>query len=231
MPDIEKTPLIKTWLDRKGLQLLEMLTQAQKEKYKTSKGLFKTLNDKFKPQYNETIKSLQFHKLSRKADKSAEECMGKLRIAATECNCKEINRQLQVQFMYGLNDSDMYRNNKRTHKNRRKQYCDRWASPGVGKKSWGTKGTISHPRKLKWNKRLWQNIHKKHSVKVKWDATARTDQNAHENEMQVLLFHSSAQIMPSVWIPCATCGKINHFKEVCRSGRSKKLHSIDDMLW
>ena len=64
MADIEKTALFKNWLGSDGLHLLEMLTQAEKEKCEPSKGLFKTLNDKFKPQYNETIKSLQFHKLS-----------------------------------------------------------------------------------------------------------------------------------------------------------------------
>ena len=37
MPDTWKTALIKNWLGRKGLQLLEMLTQAEKEKCETSK--------------------------------------------------------------------------------------------------------------------------------------------------------------------------------------------------
>ena len=35
-----------------------------------SEGLFQTLSNKFKLRYNETIKSLQFHKLSRKPDKN-----------------------------------------------------------------------------------------------------------------------------------------------------------------
>ena len=33
--------------------------------------------------------------------------MGKLRIAPTECNYKEIHRQLKKQFIQGLTDSDM----------------------------------------------------------------------------------------------------------------------------
>ena len=33
--------------------------------------------------------------------------MGKLRIATTECNYKEFDRQLREQFIHGLNDSDM----------------------------------------------------------------------------------------------------------------------------
>ena len=47
MPDLEKTTLTKNWLGRKALQLSEMLTHAEKEKCEMSKGLFKTLNDKF----------------------------------------------------------------------------------------------------------------------------------------------------------------------------------------
>ena len=41
MQDIEKTALIKIWQGRKRLQLLEMLTQAEKEKSKKSEGLSK----------------------------------------------------------------------------------------------------------------------------------------------------------------------------------------------
>ena len=84
-----------------------MLTQAEKEKCETSEGLFKTLNDKFKPRYNETIKSLHSPKLSKQANESKEAWMGKLRKATTECNYKEINRQLKEEFIHGLNDSDM----------------------------------------------------------------------------------------------------------------------------
>ena len=33
--------------------------------------------------------------------------MGRLRLAALECNYKEIDRQLKQQFVHGLNDNDM----------------------------------------------------------------------------------------------------------------------------
>ena len=33
--------------------------------------------------------------------------MGRLRMSATECDYKEIARQLKEQFMHGLNDSNM----------------------------------------------------------------------------------------------------------------------------
>ena len=51
----ERVPIIKNWLGRQGLQLLEALTQAEQEAQNTE-GLFETLSRKFKPQYNETIK-------------------------------------------------------------------------------------------------------------------------------------------------------------------------------
>ena len=70
-------------------------------------GLSTTLNNKFKPQYNETIKSLHFCKLGRRMNENAEEWLGRLRLAAVECNYKEIDRQLKEQFMHGLNDNDM----------------------------------------------------------------------------------------------------------------------------
>ena len=66
-----------------------------------------TLATKFKPQFNETIKSLQFRKLYRFEDESTEEWMGRLRIAAAECSYKEIDRQLKEQFIHGLNDKAM----------------------------------------------------------------------------------------------------------------------------
>ena len=50
-------------------------------------GLFITLNNKFNLQYNETIKSLQFHKLVRQTNENAEKL--KYRLAASECNYTE----------------------------------------------------------------------------------------------------------------------------------------------
>ena len=52
-----------------------------------SEGLFQTLSKKFKLRYNDRIKSL--------------------RISATECNYKEIDRQLKEQFIHDLIDNDI----------------------------------------------------------------------------------------------------------------------------
>ena len=100
----DKITMVKNWLGRKGLHYLESLTEAEKHACDTLQGLFHTLATKFKPQFNETIKSLQFRKLYRFEGESAEEWMGRLRIAAAECNYKEIDRQLKEQFIHGLND-------------------------------------------------------------------------------------------------------------------------------
>ena len=91
----DKITMVKNWLGRKGLHYLESLTEAGKHTCNTLQRLFDTLATKFKPQFNETIKSLQFRKLYRFKGESAEEWMGRLRIVAAECNYKEIDRQLK----------------------------------------------------------------------------------------------------------------------------------------
>ena len=60
MPQAEQIAIIKNWLGRNGLQFLETLIQTEEEKCNRTEGLFTTLNNKVKPQYNETKKSLQF---------------------------------------------------------------------------------------------------------------------------------------------------------------------------
>ena len=72
--------------------------QAEQEMCSMVEGKFDSINNIYWPQHNETIKSLQFCKLSRKSSESAEERMGRLRIAVAECNYKEKTRQLMEQF-------------------------------------------------------------------------------------------------------------------------------------
>ena len=79
----------------------------EKEMCNTLEGPFETLANKFKLQYNETIKSLQFRKLYKYDDENVEEWMGRLHIAAVECNYQEVDRQLKEHFIHGLNDKYM----------------------------------------------------------------------------------------------------------------------------
>ena len=99
MGKTEKVSIIKNWLGREGLQLIGTLTQDEQHTCSNEKGLFNTFNRKFKPQYNETIKSLQFSKLIRQSDESIEEWLGILITAVVKCNYKEIDRQLKEQFI------------------------------------------------------------------------------------------------------------------------------------
>ena len=69
--------------------------------------LFDTLATKFKPQYNETVKSLQFRKLYRLESERADKWMGRLHVVVAECNYRELDMQLKEQFIHGLNDRCM----------------------------------------------------------------------------------------------------------------------------
>ena len=54
---MERVSIIRNWLSQQSLQILETTAQGEQEAY-NEEGLFKVLNKKFKPQYNETIKTL-----------------------------------------------------------------------------------------------------------------------------------------------------------------------------
>ena len=103
----DKLALVKNWLGRKGLQHLETLTNTEKETCNTLEGLFETLSNKFKPQYHEMIKSIQFRKLYWHNEQNVEEWMGRLHIVAVECNYQEVDRQLKEQFIHSLNNKHM----------------------------------------------------------------------------------------------------------------------------
>ena len=78
--------MVKNLLGRKGLHYIESLTEGKKEACSTLEGLFNMLAAKFRPQYNETIKSLQFRMLYRFEDESVDEWMGRLCVAVAEHN-------------------------------------------------------------------------------------------------------------------------------------------------
>ena len=94
--------MVKNWLGRKGLHYIESLMESKKETCSTLEGLFNMLAAKFKPQYNETIKSLQFRKLYRLEGKSADEWMGRLCVAAAECNYRELEGNSKNNLYMGL---------------------------------------------------------------------------------------------------------------------------------
>ena len=105
--ETDKIAMVENWLGRKGFHYIESLEQGKKEACNMLEGLFDTLAAKFKPQYNETIKSLQFRKLYIFEGESVNEWMGRLHVVVAECNYKEIDRQLKEQFIHGLNNKVM----------------------------------------------------------------------------------------------------------------------------
>ena len=93
--ETDKIMMVKNWLGRKGLHYIESLMESKKEACSTLEGLFNTLATKFRPQYNETIKSLQFRQLCRIEGECTDEWMGRLHVAVAECNYRELDRQLK----------------------------------------------------------------------------------------------------------------------------------------
>ena len=79
----------------------------EKDMCSTLEGPFKILTNKFRPQFNETIKSLQFWKLSRQEWENVEQWKGRLQIWPIECNYQKLDRQLKEKFIHSLNGTDM----------------------------------------------------------------------------------------------------------------------------
>ena len=106
--EADKITMVKNWLGRKGLHYLETLIANEKEACNTLQGLYDMLATKFKPQYNETVKSLQFRKLYRLENESADQWIGEiLCVVEAQCNYRELDRQLKEEFIHGLNDKCM----------------------------------------------------------------------------------------------------------------------------
>ena len=99
--------MVKNWLGRRGPHYIESLMTNAKEACNTLEGLYDMLAAKFKPQYNETVKSLQFRKLYRLENESVDEWMERLCMAVAESNYRELDRQLKEQFIHGVNDKCM----------------------------------------------------------------------------------------------------------------------------
>ena len=87
----EKTPVIKNWLGREGLQLIKSFTNEEKE---NAKGIFYVLSHKFKLHHNRIVLSLQYLKPKRNSHKSAQEWIGRLQTRAADCDYNKYDRRL-----------------------------------------------------------------------------------------------------------------------------------------
>ena len=70
---MERISIIKKWLERQDLQLLETAMQSQQGACNEEEGLLVILNNTFRPKINETIKSQQFCQLVRQHNESEDE--------------------------------------------------------------------------------------------------------------------------------------------------------------
>ena len=84
------------------------LNQAEQEACNVAEDIFETLNNKFKYQYNGTVKSLQYCKINRHNSENVEEWIERLRIAAF-CKYQEHDSWVKEQFIHGLNDGNVLR--------------------------------------------------------------------------------------------------------------------------
>ena len=93
-----KCTLIKNCLAMEEMQFMQTLTAIEQESCRSVKGHFDTLSNNSKPQYNETILSLQFYKLITlrqihwKID-------GLKKKKVIKCNYKDTERSVKEQFI------------------------------------------------------------------------------------------------------------------------------------
>ena len=226
-PQAEQLAMVKNWLSRKGLQFIESLTSDEKDTCSTLEGPFKILTNKFKLQFNETIKLLQFCKLSRQDGENAEEWMDSLRLSTIECNYKEINRQLKQQFIHSLNDTDV-----------------------LGEVIWElTKikemRKITSKNVLSWAKRIKvqraQSAIMNNLTEAKEFDKIKVTKNVHQDsprrQMQTKMPpKQTCQYCGSSHPPrqclaygktCTKCSKIGHFRAVCRSRIARAVNQVE----
>ena len=180
-------------------------------------GLFNTLTNKFKLQYNETLKLVQFRKLYRYEDENVEEWMEKLWVAAVGCNYHEVNRQLKEQFIHGLNDKSMLEEiikEMTTAKN-----DDHITSEGV--LAWAKRVEVQRAQAAALSTIIESRQFDK--IKVK---ESRTKIPMHQSSTTQQPCRYCGGTHPPRQCPayskmCIECNKIGHFLRVCQSRKSR----------
>ena len=221
MPEAEKLAVAKNWLGRKELHYVETLMPAEREACTMLDGLHDTLATKLKLQYNETIKSLQFRKLVWLESKNVEEWMGRLHVAAVECNYREIDRQLKEQFIHGLNDKCMLEEIIKELTITRDD--DQITSKSV--LAWAKRVNAQRAQAAVLN----TIMELRQFDKVKVVKKPREDSTRHPLDLMAQWhpcrycgrIHMLRQC-PAYGKMCVGCGKTRHFKKVCQSRRDRE---------
>ena len=169
---------------------------------------------------------LQFRKLYRLEGESAEEWMGRLRIAVVECNYKEVDRQLKEQFMHELNDRVMLDEIVRElmAKNNSEQTNSEdillWARHIEAQRA-QVAILIDITEVQKFDKvKLVQ--------KPKGRQEAETTRHIYQRCPCKYCGGSHApRQCPAYGKACTGCGKISHFQKVCMSKRNCAVHEVE----
>ena len=157
-----------------------------------------------------------------------DEWMGRLRLAAVECNYKETDGQWKEQFIHVLNNNDML-------------------AKIIRKLSKAGESTaVKSEKVLVWAKRV-QSQRVQSSIitslrKTKVFEKIKTIKGGQRHNLRKLQAHAKMPMKQSCsncgsshpprqclayGKKCTYCGKINHFREVCRSGRNRTVHDLE----
>ena len=221
-----KLPYLKNWLGRKGLHYIESITEAEKQACNTLQGLFNTLSTKFQLQFNETIKSLQFRKLYRSEDESAEQWMGQLCMAAAECGYKEIDRQLKEQFIHSLNDKSILDEIIRELTSRK----DNMQTRSEEVLAWAKRFEAQRVQASMLNEITKTKAFDKGKKETESKNTRGREAHVATHQRQLCRYcggsHTPRQCL-AYGKMCAACDKMGHFRKVRRSKRNHTVHEVE----
>ena len=185
-----------------------------------------TLATKFWLQFDETMKSLQFRKLCRSEDESAEEWIGWLQMAAVECGHKEVDRQLKEQFIHALNDKIML------------DEIIRELTSRTGNVQMTSKDVLAWAKNVEAQRvqasvlnditetRAFNKVKNETEPKNTWGREVQVATHQRWPCRYCRGSHAPRQY-PDYGKMCAACSKTGHFRKVCRSKRNCMVHEVE----
>ena len=82
---MRKNTCYRNWLGQEGLLFIEAFTHKEKEKCKTKKVLISLLKNRLMTCHNYITLAVQYQKLHRKSNESAQEWKGRLETKVAKC--------------------------------------------------------------------------------------------------------------------------------------------------
>ena len=219
-PEHDKIAIVKNWLGRKELHYIESITEVEKQVCNTLQGLFDTLATNFQLQFNKTIKLLQFRKLCRSENESAEEWIGWLQMAAAECGYKEVDRQFEEQLIHGLNDKIMLDEMIRELRSR----TGNVQATSKDVLAWAKRVEAQRVQAVVLNDLTETRAFDKIKKETKPKNTPQKEAQVATHQRWPCRYcrgsHAPRQC-PAYGKICAACSKMGHFRKVCRSKKTK----------